>query len=688
MYSDQMSSARLLFSLAAALSTPAATLDEYLTAQAMRQLQERSARVAGLRTPEEIRRRQEEIRAKVLAALGGFPGVKTELKPRITGTLDRGDYRVEKLVFESLPGFHVTANVYVPKNAQPPYPAVLGVAGHSTNGKASSTYQHGWIGMAKRGILVLAYDPPGQGERSEYLDPSTGRSRTGIGVPEHIMAGLQCLLTGGNIARYELWDGVRAVDYLLTRRDVDPKRIAVAGNSGGGTQSAYLAVVEPRLAVAAPSCYITSWEALWARPGPQDSEQVFASFLADGLNFGDFLIAFAPKPLKVLTAIRDFFPIDGARATFAEARQVYGKLGAEDKISFFEYDDPHGWSRPRREATFQWFDQWLNGRATDGREPEFDTELDVDLEVTPTGQVANSFGGETVQSLNAKVASSLYPQRAASTVEDAETLRGIVARRLSLNPNRGQPAVLRESPKTSALFRETELVLGTEEQMEFPARVLAPLTADGRMPAILYLDPTAYGQAGDAAELARLGHIVLIPRLRGWQLYSPQTRGYSPAYQTAMRAILVGRSLLGFQVHDALRSVDYLKSRPDVDGARIAIFAKGNGGPVALHTALFDSGIRKVAIEGAVPSFMAIAQAKQHEGVIDLIVPGILKDYDLRDIARLMAARDFWFVEPRTPTGARALLSEAEADYPRARIRYRPESWPFERVYGEWLRAR
>ena len=136
-----------------------------------------------------------------MAALGEFPETKTPLNPRITGTLDRGDYRVEKLVFESLPGFYVTANVYVPKTGKPPYPAVLGVAGHSTNGKASSTYQHGWIGMAKRGILVLAYDPPGQGERSEYLDPSTGKSRTGIGVPEHIMAGLQCLLTGGNIAR-------------------------------------------------------------------------------------------------------------------------------------------------------------------------------------------------------------------------------------------------------------------------------------------------------------------------------------------------------------------------------------------------------------------------------------------------------------------------------------------------------
>ncbi len=263
--------------------------DEYLTAIASKLWSRRAAEVAQIRTPDEVRRRQAYVREKIVAALGGWPE-KTRLNARITGALERDGYRIEKLVYESLPGFHVTANVYTPSRGRPPFPAVVGVAGHSATGKAFPVYQRAWIGLVKRGILVIAIDPPGQGERYEYWDSELGRSMAGGPTAEHSMAGIQCLLTGTNFARYETWDGIRAVDYLLTRGDVDPKRIGVAGNSGGGTQSAYLAAVEPRLAAAAPSCYITSWEKLWTKPGPQDAEQNFAGFLSDGLDFADFLI--------------------------------------------------------------------------------------------------------------------------------------------------------------------------------------------------------------------------------------------------------------------------------------------------------------------------------------------------------------------------------------------------------------
>jgi cephalosporin-C deacetylase-like acetyl esterase len=663
-------------------------LEAHFTERAMRLLAGRQAQVAAIRTPEQVRARQEYIRAKVLEALGGFPE-KTPLNPRVTGTLERAGYRVEKLIFESLPGFYVTANVYVPTGVRPPFPAVVGVAGHSANGKAAAVYQRGWISFVKHGMLVLAFDPPGQGERSEYFDSAAGRSRVGIGTREHIQAGLQCLLTGTNFARYETWDGVRAVDYLLTRPDVDPVRIAVAGNSGGGTQSAYLAVVESRLAAAAPSCYITSWETLWHKPGPQDSEQVFTRFLADGLNFSDFLIAFAPKPLKVLAAIRDFFPIEGARAAFAEARRVYEAAGVPDRISFFEYDDTHGWSRPRREATLQWFHRWLrNGSDAAVAEPGFETELDLDLEVTPTGQVATSFGGETVQSLNARLAAEIFPQRKAAKLSDPSALRDLVAARTGLDRPRGRTRVIRQSALPSSLFREQEVTIETSHDMELVVRVLAPLSADGKLPAVLYLDPLAGSDPpANAAELARLGRVVAIPRLRGWETAATaRGAGYSPAYQLAMRAILLGETLLGYQLHDALRAADYLAARPDVDSARLAAFGSGSGGVLALHAALFEPRLSRVALEGAVLSWMAIAQARYHEGLVDVIVPGVLRDYDLRDLARALESKPLWIVEPRTPAGARAGRIEAEAEFPQARIEYRPEDWEFARVYRDWLR--
>ena len=321
-------------------------VNDYLSERALELLAERETAIAALDTAEKISARQEYIRNQVLEALGGFPD-RTPLNPKITRTLERSDYRVEMLLYESLPGFYVTANVYVPQSGEPPYPAVLGVAGHSANGKASATYQHAWISMVKRGFLVLAFDPPGQGERSEYFDLDLGRSRVGIGVREHNLAGLQSLLTGSHFARYEVWDAMRGIDYLLTRPDVDPERLAVAGNSGGGTQAAYLAVVEPRLAVVVSSCYMTSWQQLWFNPGPQDSEQDFVHFLERGLDFPDFAIAFAPRPFQILSATQDFFPIEGARSTFEEARRVYEVLGKERARGLFRV---RRWARMVRAA--------------------------------------------------------------------------------------------------------------------------------------------------------------------------------------------------------------------------------------------------------------------------------------------------------------------------------------------------
>jgi len=670
------------------------TVDRYLTAIARQCWERRAQQIAGITTPEQVAERQAYIRAKVLEVLGGFPE-RTPLNARITGTLERDGYRVEKLIFESLPRFYVTANVYVPARGAPPFPAVLGTAGHTASGKAAPIYQRVWISLAKRGILVLAYDPPGQGERAEYLDELLGRPRFSP-TNQHTMAGIQCLLTGTNFARYEIWDGVRAVDYLLTRPDVDPKRIGVAGNSGGGTQTAYLQVVEPRLAVAAPSCYITSWEKLWFDPGPQDAEQNFASFLADGLDFSDFLIAFAPKPLKVMTAIRDYFPIEGARTTYLEARRIYQILGAADRIDFFEYDDGHGWSKPRREATYRWLQQWLNRTSDEGIEPDFATEPESNLYCTPTGQVLTSLKGETVSSLNRALAERMYPQRAAAKIRDAESLRRLVRARLGVAEVRASPTVSRYGEIGRDGYRIEKIALETEPGITVPALVFVPAAAPRPLGAVVYVNPAGKaadaGRGGELEALVQAGWLVLAPDLRGWGESGPArgAGGYSGMWQTVMRAVLVGKTLLGMQVFDLLGCVQYLMSRPDVDAARIAVMGKGNGGVVALIATALDPRIARVAAEGAVLSWMDIVRAPIHDNTTELIVPGVLKDFDLPDLAAAIAPRLLWLVGPRTPWGTAAPLDRAAAEYgaagPRLKVVPRPEGWTLTQVYRDLLK--
>jgi cephalosporin-C deacetylase-like acetyl esterase len=619
-------------------------LDRYLSAIAREQWEARAVKVAAIRTLAEVQARQEYIRRQMVAEVGGFPQ-KTPLNPRITGTLDRGDYKVEKLIYESQPRYYVTADVFVPATGKGPYPAVLGTAGHSAEGKANDLYQRVWVSLAKRGFIVLAYDPPGQGERLGYLDPATGKSLLSEGgTAEHSMAGIQCLLTGTSVARYFIWDGIRALDYLLTRPDVDPRRIGVAGNSGGGTQSSYLAAFEPRLAAAAPSCYLTSWEKLWSGLGPQDAEQNFVNFLKDGLDFPDFLIAFAPKPIHMATAIRDFFPIDGARATFAEARRIFELMGAGDHMGFFEFDDAHGWSQPRREATYRWFARWLQSRQDDGAEPELKLDSVRDLRCTETGQVATSFrDAETVQSLNVALAERLYAERAGA---DGKNIAALVRARLNVTLDRTVPSSDHRGEIPRQGYKIEKIEIQSEPGIVVPALAFVPAGGALRKPAVLYLDPA--GKAADAGEggaiqsIVQEGNIVLAVDPRGWGESAPLPKsagGYSTPYQTAMRALLVGKNMPGMQTGDVLRSFDYLRSRGDVNAARISIKGKGKGGILALYAAVLEPRIENVTSTGAPESFMGIARMKTHQELTDIVVPGVLRDFDLPDLVKALGLR-------------------------------------------------
>jgi cephalosporin-C deacetylase-like acetyl esterase len=611
-------------------------LDAYLTGIAEQHWAKRDQAIAALRTPQDVTARQAYIRRVMLDSLGGWPE-KTPLQTKVTGVIERDGYRIEKLIYESMPGFRVTANVYVPARGQAPFPAVLGTAGHSNEGKAAELYQRGWIGMVRRGMIVLAYDPPGQGERGEYWDAATGRSSVPLGTQQHTMAGLQCILTGTNIARYEIWDGIRALDYLLTREDVDPKRIAVAGNSGGGTQSAYLAALEPRLAAAAPSCYITHWRHQWFKPGPQDAEQDFFGFIRDGLDFPDFLIPMAPRPVKIMTAIRDFFPIEGARMTFRETANVYELTGARDKVDLFEYDDGHGWSKPRREATYRWFSRWLHRREEEGIEAESAVEAAATLNATTSGQLATSGGSETVASLNRKLADQMYPQRRA--LQPGADLRKIVAERLGTAAPSGPVNARSMGEVGRDGYRVERIALETEPGIVVPALLFLPVTptASGTL---LWLNPA--GKASDERDIESLvlkGQRVLAidPRGSGESASGKERRGgYGSGYQTFMRAYLLGKSILGMQTQDVVRAVDYLTAR---GGGPVSVRAKRNAGVAAMCAAILDPRISKVVTDGQAPSYLEIAGKQTYEWPLDLIVHGVLKDFDVPDLKKHLGDR-------------------------------------------------
>lgn len=622
----------------------AAQTDAYLTKIAKQDLARRREEVANIKGANGIRLRQAYIRRTLLEEIGGFPA-RTPLHAQITGTIDHADYLVQKLVYQSLPGFYVTADVYVPKNTHKPFPAVLGVAGHSGDGKSFAVYQTVWVSLARRGFLVLAIDPVGQGERIQHLDPVTHRPllQTG-GTPEHMADGLPALLTGTNIARYFIWDGIRGIDYLESRKDVDKRRIGVAGNSGGGTQSAYISTLDKRVTASIISCYLSAWDAMWTVPGPQDSEQVFNRFLADHLDYDDFLNGIAPRPVEMEVATHDFFPIEGAHATFHEAQHTFDLLGKKDHVALFEAPDNHGWSKPRRIAAYTWLSQWLQGNPGSSEEAAVVPDSPTALRSTSTGQVMTSYpDAKTVQSLNAALAEQL---RAKPFRGGPALLATRVRTRMGLPLSVAAPEVEATGSYTSGTLKGEKLDIHTEPGITVPGLLFVPSRPAARRAAILYIDPS--GMTADAVpdgpiqQLVEKGNVVLAIDPRGWGESAPPNQmisGYRSDYQLAMHAILVGKSVPGMQTLDVLSAFRYLKARPEVDPNAISLHTFGFACNVGLFAATVEPHIKTVVCDKQPMSYLAITQLRLNNVSPEVMVPGVLRDFDVPDLTHVLGSR-------------------------------------------------
>lgn len=370
-----------------------------ITNEAFRQLDERAARVSKFSSKAAWTNHQAEVKAVLCESLDKF--AKTPLNARTTGKLERETFTVEKVIFESHPGFYVTAGLFLPKKRQNPAPAVIYSCGHTELGFRSDTYQQVILNLVNKGFIVLAFDPLGQGERLQYPDPQSGKSKTGGPTAEHSYAGIQTLLTGISISDYFIWDGIRVIDYLETRPEVDIKRIGITGRSGGGTQTALIAACDDRVYAAAPENYITNFKRLLQSIGPQDAEQNPYKAIAKGFDHPDFLHIRAPRPTLMITTTHDFFSIQGARETYAEALKSYTALGKPENLSMVEDFGNHQSTKSNRESLYAFFQKHLNmpGDPTDLPTTPFTLK---ELQVTPTGQIGTSYDCQTVFDLNQK----------------------------------------------------------------------------------------------------------------------------------------------------------------------------------------------------------------------------------------------------------------------------------------------
>jgi cephalosporin-C deacetylase-like acetyl esterase len=632
---------------------PRKMLYRYLLAQCKKHFDARRQAVAAVKTPADLARRQQELKARFVEALGGFPE-KTPLNAKVVGRLPGKGFHVEKVIYESRPGHHVTAALYLP-DGNGPFPGVLVPCGHSANGKAAEAYQRACILMARNGLAVLCYDPIGQGERVQLLD-GRGKPALAGSTSEHTMVGIGALLVGRCTATYRVWDGIRSLDYLAGRPEVDPRRLGCTGNSGGGTMTAYLMALDDRIGAAAPSCYVTTLERLFATIGPQDGEQNIPGQVAYGMEHADYLTMRAPRPTLMCIAKYDFFDEAGAWASFREATLLYGLLGHGERVALFEYPDKHGFTRPRREAALRWMRRWLLHKDDAAVEGPFPVFTDRELQCTRSGQVLLDFHGKSVVDFNAEAARELATRRGkAQDGQSRDALLAQVKRLLGLPERVGTAKVELFAAIKLPRYGLQKMVFETEPGVLVPGLRFSP-AGRAKRPLVLYLDGEGMASAarpgGPVEQLVKAGKRILALDLRGMGETLPDGGagdGGKHAGRDWREAFLgqhLSRPLLGQRVYDLLAVVNCLeeKAKITIDETRdeikeVEVIGVGTAGPVALHAAALDPRIRSVVMEKSVVSWSAVAAAPISTNQMTNAVHGVLRVYDLPELAGLIAPR-------------------------------------------------
>ncbi len=633
----------------------------HLMKEVHKALDRRRAEYEKLKTPEQLAAYQQRMREFFVAQLGGFPE-RTPLRPQVIAKEDRDGYRIEKIVFESRPRLFVTAMLYLPE-AEPPYPGVLVPCGHSGNGKAADPYQRASILLARNGMAVLCYDPIDQGERYQLLDEQ-GKPRVG-GTTAHCLVGVGSTLLGRNTATFRIFDGFRAIDYMQTRKEIDPKRIGCTGNSGGGTMTSYLMALDRRIVCAAPSCYLTTLRRLCETIGPQDAEQNIFGQIAHGMDHPDYVIMRAPRPTLMCTATQDYFDVDGVWDCFRQAKRSYTRLGFAERVDLIETDAKHGFSMPLRIGATRWMRRWLLHTDDAITEPECNIATDQQMLCTPRGQVMLLPEARNTYDLNIELEQELARKRKAywQQTDRAEALRAVgkIAgiRRLADLPK----------PKSTQIasierdgHRLDKLILEPQPGVRLPALAFVPQKRSGT--AYLYLN--ADGKQADAQpdgpsdQLLDEGHLVMAIDLRGLGETAGQSlpkRGIAhhigPQWQDFYLAYLLGTSYLAMRTEDVLVSARFLAGyRCGEKPSRVRLVSVGRTGPPALHAAalqpqLFDA----VSLRNCLNSWADVVRTPMAVAQFENVVHGALMTYDLPDLLATLPEDKLTVIEPLDAVG-------------------------------------
>jgi cephalosporin-C deacetylase-like acetyl esterase len=621
-------------------------LPDYLGMLAEAAARKRDLALARLATEDAIAGRQRWARETFWRLAGGVPE-RTPLNARTVGAFERPAYRVEKVIYESRPNFHITANLYIPKHSDGPLPGVLFQMGHYANGKANDSYQRCCQGLVQLGYLVLAFDPMGQGERFYYPDSTKQRSRLQNPDSEHTTPGRQMLLYGDTSTRLQVWDAIRSLDYLASHPMVDPKRLASTGHSGGGTLTMLLIAADERLASAAVCMGNT--ENVACRPfhapgSTDDAEQDLIASGPVGFDRWDLLYPFAPKPLLITVSDQDFYStyspeyISNGWQEFKRLRSIYDTLGHGSDIAWADTILPHALAYECRMQIYNWFGRSLKGDTVPvTSEPPVNPEPERTLWVTDKGSTVVSLHSETPFSLLKKGVRERQPLGLATVLvvdRPAEGLRAnVLGRALSRN------------------VRVEALDVASAPGVWVPAWLMYPAEQDPSTPVLVTLDASNREALWFQSEIDQVlpakSPIVCAADVRGVGSLEPEfspgaveyTRGHQDEENYAWGSLILGKPLLGQRVTDILALIAALRRHPGLEKRPILVAASRKLTVAALCAAALDPHIEALYLAGGLVSFASIVETENYSHPFSNFVPQFLNCTDLPELLAKLAPR-------------------------------------------------
>ena len=552
------------------------------------------------------------VRARMLKAWGGFPEEPCPLNPRVLDVLQRDGYRIEKLLFQTMPDVWMTANAYVPDLAGP-RPAVLCVHGHWPGAKQDPHVQARCIGLAKLGFFVLAVDALGAGERAvgkalgEYHGEMVAGALWPVGRP---LSGLQ------------VYENMRAVDYMRTRPKVDGARLGITGASGGGNQSMYSGAWDERFKAVVPVCSVGNYQAYLG------AACCMCEVVPGVLEFTEewgVLSLTAPRALMVVSATQDApqFSVKEAKKSLALVEPVYQLHGQAENLRHAVFESGHDYNQAMREAMYGWMTLHLKGEG-DGA-PIAESEI-----VTEEPETLRCFPGETrpddwmtIPTFAARVGRKLVEAISTSANVGAwhARARGLRER---LNGD-----VLGGTEPGSKSRQPNNPPLSTVD-FEAGSDVVLLLSLEGAS------DPKAIALA---KAITATGRTVLPLPLRatGARTYSNDAIGGAPDHNTAEWSLWTGQPLLGQWVLDVRAALNALEASGN-GPKNLGVVGVGPAGVVALCAAALDSRIQWVACVGVLTSYICDVP---YEGQrLGIMAPAIVRDVgDIQHLAALVAPR-------------------------------------------------